>query len=93
LIEELNLKGDETILDLGCGNGLTTKELAGKVPNGKVVGIDNSISMIETAKSHKTENMKKLFIDSVIERMIKKTKQPNGTCFETFRRINVCARK
>jgi trans-aconitate methyltransferase len=57
LIEELNLKGDETILDLGCGNGLTTKELAGKVPNGKVVGIDNSISMIETANSHKTENM------------------------------------
>ncbi|KKM10031.1 hypothetical protein SY88_15400 [Clostridiales bacterium PH28_bin88] len=28
LLKELNLKGDERILDLGCGNGYTTRQLA-----------------------------------------------------------------
>jgi trans-aconitate methyltransferase len=63
LINELKLKGDETILDLGCGNGLTTKALAERVPQGKVVGIDWSPSMLEIAKSHKTENMELMLLD------------------------------
>jgi exosome complex RNA-binding protein Rrp42 (RNase PH superfamily) len=29
--------------------------------------------------------------DTVVERMIEKTKQPDGRCFETFRRIDVKA--
>ena len=33
LIAELNLKGNEAILDFGCGNGLTTKELAEREVN------------------------------------------------------------
>ena len=28
LINELNLKGDESILDLGCGDGVITTQLA-----------------------------------------------------------------
>ncbi len=27
------------------------------------------------------------------ERMVKETVQPDGTCFETFRRVNVFAKK
>lgn len=63
LISGLNLKGDEKILDLGCGNALTTRELAGLVPEGKVVGVDWSISMLETAKTHKTGNMELILLD------------------------------
>ncbi|RJS86448.1 class I SAM-dependent methyltransferase [Methanophagales archaeon] len=63
LIAELNLKGNEAILDLGCGNGFTTKELAERVPHGKVVGIDSSSSMLEAAKAHKTANMELLLLD------------------------------
>lgn len=33
------------------------------------------------------------FRDTVIKEMINKTSQPDGTCFETFRRINLLARK
>jgi trans-aconitate 2-methyltransferase len=33
------------------------------------------------------------FRQFVIDRMIRKTCQPDGKCFETFRRINVVARK
>jgi len=63
LAEELNLKGNETILDLGCGNGVITKELAERVPKGRVVGVDSSPSMLEAAKAHKTQNMELELLD------------------------------
>lgn len=58
LISELRLRGDEKILDLGCGDGALTAELARLVPNGFVLGIDASQSMIETArKGHTAANL------------------------------------
>lgn len=57
LISELRLKGDESILDLGCGDGVLTGQLSLVVPNGKVLGIDASNGMIKTAKSIKKDNI------------------------------------
>ncbi len=51
LIAELNLRGDERILDLGCGDGIVTAQLAELVPSGKVVGIDSSQNMVAAAQS------------------------------------------
>jgi len=48
----LNLKGTEHILDIGCGNGKTTAEIAARVPNGKIIGVDASAKMIEFAAAH-----------------------------------------
>ena len=56
LISELQPKGDESILDLGCGDGVLTEQLSLAVPKGKVLGIDASIRMIKTAKSIKKEH-------------------------------------
>jgi trans-aconitate methyltransferase len=50
LIAKLNLRGDETILDLGCGDGKVTAELARAVPRGMVTGVDASTEMIQFAK-------------------------------------------
>ena len=59
LISELSLKGGERILDLGCGDGTLTAQLARLVPEGFVVGIDASKNMIETArKAHDRDNVK-----------------------------------
>ena len=58
LITELSLCGNEAILDLGCGDGGLTEELAQSVPNGNVLGIDASAGMVETAKQRKRDNMK-----------------------------------
>jgi trans-aconitate 2-methyltransferase len=50
LIAKLRLRGDERILDVGCGDGKVTVELARNVPRGAVVGIDASPDMIEFAR-------------------------------------------
>lgn len=50
LIAELSLKGNERILDLGCGDGVLTKQLAGIVPHGEVIGLDASENMLKVAK-------------------------------------------
>ncbi|PSB16748.1 SAM-dependent methyltransferase [filamentous cyanobacterium CCP2] len=49
LFAKLNLQGHESILDIGCGNGKITAELSSLVPNGVVVGIDSSDTMIRFA--------------------------------------------
>jgi trans-aconitate 2-methyltransferase len=45
LIERLALKGDEAILDLGCGDGRITAEIAAQHA-GRVVGSDSSSEMV-----------------------------------------------
>ncbi|MFA6164804.1 MAG: methyltransferase domain-containing protein [Methylobacter sp.] len=56
LIAHLNLTGVEDILDLGCGDGKVTAEIAQLVGGGSVVGIDNSRQMIELAKEKYSQN-------------------------------------
>jgi len=51
LLSKLELKGNERILDLGCGDGKVTVELANRVPSGFVVGGDYSAAMIDLAKN------------------------------------------
>ena len=50
LIQKLNLSGDETVLDVGCGDGKITAEIAARLPNGSVIGIDISEDMIRLAQ-------------------------------------------
>lgn len=50
LISELALRGNERVLDLGCGDGFNTASIAEVLPNGEVLGIDASKGMIDTAK-------------------------------------------
>lgn len=50
VLERLPLRGDESVLDAGCGSGRVTKTLLDRVPDGRVIGIDGSPSMVETAR-------------------------------------------
>mgnify|MGYP001387499027 FL=1 len=50
-LAKLNLKADSNVLDVGCGCGATTLEIAKKVSNGIVTGLDISIPMLDQAKS------------------------------------------
>jgi trans-aconitate 2-methyltransferase len=63
LVDELHLRGDEVILDLGCGEGTLTARLATLVPDGGAVGLDSSVQMIQAAKELETSNLKFLCRD------------------------------
>lgn len=55
LLDKLKLKGDETLLDIGCGDGKVTATIADRLPRGRVVGIDSSLDMIALARRRHTE--------------------------------------
>jgi SAM-dependent methyltransferase len=46
------LKGDEDILDLGCGNGWFARELAERGHRGSYLGVDFSLPLLRDAESH-----------------------------------------
>jgi trans-aconitate 2-methyltransferase len=50
VIDRLELAGDETVLDAGCGSGRLTRHLVERLPNGRVIGVDASPSMIAKAR-------------------------------------------
>jgi trans-aconitate 2-methyltransferase len=49
VIDRLELRGDERVLDAGCGTGRVTAMLLERLPDGHVIGLDGSASMIEQA--------------------------------------------
>ncbi len=119
LIGELGLGGNERIVELGCGDGRLTLQIARCVPDGFVLGIDASERMIALAQRIQQPNLRferldinwidqpslvpflacvgerdhAAFRDAVVRWMVERTRQPDGRCFETFRRINLLARK
>jgi trans-aconitate 2-methyltransferase len=50
VLGRLDLRGDETVLDAGCGSGRITALIAERVPDGRVIGVDASASMIDAAR-------------------------------------------
>ena len=51
LLSDLVLRPDDRVLDLGCGDGRLTAELARRVPEGRAIGVDLSEAMIGYAAS------------------------------------------
>lgn len=47
----------DVVVDLGCGTGEFTAELAALVPHGRVVGIDSDPSMLTRARGHRAGNL------------------------------------
>lgn len=77
IIENLNLKGTERILDAGCGDGYYIKLLLELYPNLEVFGIDIDSAALDVAninleKELKTKKLK------IFERSITKTEFPDN---------------
>src|ERR1700754_2513447 len=47
VIDRLDLRGDERVLDAGSGTGRVTEELLRRSPDGTVVAVDGSAAMIQ----------------------------------------------
>jgi ubiquinone/menaquinone biosynthesis C-methylase UbiE len=64
LIESLNIKKANTVLDLACGTGVVTKKIQNKIGiSGYVVGIDTSITAIKIAKKWNKNNENVNFVN------------------------------
>lgn len=50
VLGRLDLAGDETVMDAGCGSGRVTEELLSRLPQGRVVALDASPSMLAQAR-------------------------------------------
>jgi trans-aconitate 2-methyltransferase len=50
VLERLELNGDETVVDAGCGSGRVTEQLLERLPQGGVIAVDGSAAMVEKAK-------------------------------------------
>jgi trans-aconitate 2-methyltransferase len=52
VLSRLRVRGDEVVLDAGCGTGRLTAELLDALPQGRVVGVDLSQNMLGSAREH-----------------------------------------
>lgn len=52
VLARLNLRGDETVLDAGCGTGRLTAEVLERLPTGRVIAFDRSQNMLDKAGEH-----------------------------------------
>jgi trans-aconitate 2-methyltransferase len=50
VLDRLSLRGDETVLDLGCGTGKVTAQLLERLPDGHAIGVDGSAAMVAEAR-------------------------------------------
>lgn len=52
VVGRLELRGDETVLDAGCGTGRVTEQLLERLPEGRVIAVDGSEAMAAQAREH-----------------------------------------
>jgi cyclopropane fatty-acyl-phospholipid synthase-like methyltransferase len=68
LLDELHLKGDETVLDVGCGRGLLLLGAARRLSSGKAVGLD-LWSQQDLADNRSTATIENARIEGVEQRV------------------------
>jgi trans-aconitate 2-methyltransferase len=52
VLDRLDLRGDETVLDAGCGSGTVTAQLLERLPRGRVIAADHSPAMLAQARTN-----------------------------------------
>jgi trans-aconitate 2-methyltransferase len=51
VLARLDLRGEETVLDAGCGSGQITEALIERLPRGHAIAVDQNPSMVEAARA------------------------------------------
>src|SRR6266566_3896781 len=67
VVGRLDLSGDERVLDAGCGTGQVTRELLRRLPNGTVVALDGSPSMIEQARERLDDDRVEFVVHDLLD--------------------------
>lgn len=62
VLSTLDLRGDEVVMDAGCGTGRLTTLLAERVPDGLVVAVDRSENMVRVATENLAPSADRVFV-------------------------------
>ncbi|MEX2106140.1 MAG: methyltransferase domain-containing protein [Solirubrobacterales bacterium] len=65
VLARLELRGDEVVVDAGCGSGRVTAELLARVPRGRLTAVDGSAAMVEKARERLGDRADYLVADLV----------------------------
>lgn len=85
LLKLASLNANERVLDLGCGTGRLSIELANSVaPDGYVVGIDPDKDRIDIAKRYNTQRSNLRFIRAGVEELGSLNEGPFDLIFSNF---------
>ena len=52
VLARLEFHGNELVIDAGCGTGRLTRDLAARLPQGRVIALDASSQMLEQARAY-----------------------------------------
>jgi trans-aconitate 2-methyltransferase len=63
VLARMQLRGEEVVLDAGCGSGRITQALIERLPRGRVVAVDASPSMVEAARVRLGSNAEVRLLD------------------------------
>jgi trans-aconitate 2-methyltransferase len=63
VLERLELNGDESTIDAGCGSGKVTEKLLDHLPDGALLAVDGSEAMVTKAKERLGESARYLVAD------------------------------
>jgi trans-aconitate 2-methyltransferase len=69
-VARLELRGDETVLDAGCGTGQVTATLLERLPRGRVVALDGSTQMLDAARERFAGDARVSFVHADLERAL-----------------------
>jgi trans-aconitate 2-methyltransferase len=61
-VARLELRGDETVLDAGCGTGEVTATLLERLPRGRVIALDGSRQMLDAAQTRFADDTRVSFV-------------------------------
>lgn len=67
-VARLELHGDETVLDAGCGTGQVTATLLERLPRGRVIALDGSRQMLDAASERFAGDARVTVVHADLER-------------------------
>ncbi|HZV75976.1 MAG TPA: class I SAM-dependent methyltransferase [Conexibacter sp.] len=69
-VARLALRGDETVLDAGCGTGQVTATLLERLPHGRVIALDGSHQMLDSARARFAGDARVAFVHADLEQAL-----------------------
>ncbi|WP_237087735.1 class I SAM-dependent methyltransferase [Nitrosopumilus piranensis] len=63
------ISSEKSVLDLACGTGILTRQIAAKIPQAKIIGVDITSTYLQVARQKSISNKNISFIDGDAEKL------------------------